>query len=74
MKVAFDIDLMRPGCALLQAGLDCGTAIAHHFPPESWLLAPTPGLRVYELTEEQLPKLVKKVLDRIEIRKSGEHW
>lgn len=66
MKVAFDITLMRPGCALIQAGLGCGTSIAHHFPVESWLLFPTPDLKVYDLTEEQLPKLIEKVKARLE--------
>jgi hypothetical protein len=62
MKVAFDLELMRPGCALLQAALGAGTSIAQHFPVESWLLFPTPGLKVYELTDEQLPKLVEMVV------------
>ena len=61
MKIAFDVEQMRPGCALLQAGLGCGTSIAHHFPVESWLLAPTEGLKVYEVTEAQLEKLVGMV-------------
>lgn len=61
MKIAFDIELMRPGCALLQAAMGCGTSIAHHFPVESWVLTPTPGLKVYEITEHQLPKLVAMV-------------
>lgn len=58
MKIAFDPKEMRPGCALIQAALGCGTSIAHEFPVGSWLLAPTPELGVYEVNEVELSKLV----------------
>lgn len=59
MKIAFDADLRRPGCVLLQAALGGTPELASHFPTESWLVAPTPGLRLYEVTEDQLEILVQ---------------
>jgi hypothetical protein len=49
---------MKPGCVLLQASYGCESCIAHEFDTRDWLLAPTPDLKVYEVTEEQLKKLV----------------
>jgi hypothetical protein len=60
-RIAFDIEEMRPGCVLLQAILGGHTQIAHEFETRDWLLEPTPGLRVYEVTKEQLAQLVVKV-------------
>ena len=61
MKIAFDIDEMKVGCVLLQATFDCPSEIAHRFDTDKWLLAPTPGLQVYDITEDQLDQLVDKV-------------
>ena len=61
MKIAFDINEMKPGCVLLQATFDCDPHIAHKFKTEHWLLAPTPEMKVYELTPQQLEILVDKV-------------
>lgn len=61
IRIAFDIKLMRPGCVLLQVALGCRSRIAHKFPVESWLIAPTPDLRVYEITDEQLSRLIARV-------------
>lgn len=60
MKIAYDAKLKRPGCVLLQASFGCVEPnLADLFPIDSWLLAPTPDLRVYSLKEDQLSKLVK---------------
>lgn len=59
MKVAFDIELMRPGCVLVAAALGADTEPCAHFETETWLLAPTPGMRVFETTPEQLRRLVE---------------
>jgi hypothetical protein len=65
MKIAFDIELMRPGCVLLQASYGC---LCHelelYFPTETWLTAPTAGLAVYDVTEPQLQKLSEFVKHR----------
>ena len=59
MKIAYDTELMRPGCVLLQATLGCDYHLAHEFETQYWLLAPTDNLRVFELTKDQLKRLVK---------------
>ena len=61
MKIAFDIELMKPGCVLLQASLGGDPQLASRFDTRHWLLYPTPNLRVYEVTEEQLNQLVQIV-------------
>lgn len=38
--------------------------IANDFKTESWLLAPTPGMKCYEITPEQLKMLVTRVNER----------
>ena len=72
MKIAFDVEQMKPGCVLLQAALGCDHILAHRFPAESWILSPTPNLRVYEVTEEQVPMLVEKVMAHQAEPRSGE--
>lgn len=64
MKIAFDVEEMRPACVLLQAAFGCETKVANKFPVETWLLAPTPNMRVYNATPEQLEALVKKVEEK----------
>lgn len=61
MRVAFDLHLMRPGCVLVAAGMGADTEPCAHFETDTWLLAPTPGMKVFETTPEQLAKLVEMV-------------
>jgi hypothetical protein len=58
MKVVYDAVLKRPGCALLQAALGGTNGIADLFPLDSWLLAPTDDLRLYEINEGRLGQLI----------------
>lgn len=59
MTILYDITLMQPGCVLLQAAAGCVVPeFSTKFPTECWLLSPTPDMKVYECTEEQLQKLV----------------
>lgn len=60
MKLAYDYDLERPGCALLQALHGANRLLAHRFPVDSWLQFPTPTLKVYEITPAQLDLLVQR--------------
>lgn len=60
MKIAYDTELMRPGCALLQAALACDLYVVYNFPPETWLTYPTEALKVYEVSKEQLKTLVER--------------
>lgn len=59
-RIAYDVKLKRPGCVLLQAALG-GDAhlVGRKFTHETWLLHPTDDLHVYEVTDDQLEKLVK---------------
>lgn len=59
MRIVYDATLKRPACALLQAVLGGDGGVANHFDSEDWLIAPTPGMHTYEVTPDQLKKLVK---------------
>ena len=61
VKIAFDIDEMKVGCVLLQATFGCPSEVASRFDTKHWLLAPTPGLKVYEINDDQLNQLITKV-------------
>ena len=66
-QIAFDVKLGRPGCALLQASMGglTGDAFAMNFPPETWLLHPTPNMGVYPIAgEHQLKQLVAMSIAR----------
>lgn len=58
MRIAFDPELRRPACPILQAAHGCDPHMAHPFPCEAWLVAPTPGMAVFDATDEQLESLV----------------
>ncbi len=64
MKIAYDTKLMRPGCAILQSALGGSPEVKTLFPAETWLQAPTPDMNVYEVTPDQLEKLVKMTEER----------
>lgn len=59
--LVFDCELMRPGCALLQATYNATPGIASLFRSETWITFPTSGLKPYSLSKEQLAKLVDLV-------------
>jgi len=44
---------------LLQAAMGADSDLAHRFPSESWLVAPTPDMTVREVTEDQLEILIE---------------
>ena len=66
INIVYDAKLKRPGCVLLQASYGCSSGLAHKFPLDSWLVAPTPDLKKYQVTEEQLEKLVAITKDNHE--------
>lgn len=59
MKVLYDTKLMRPGCVLMAAVFSANTHAPQKFDTRDWLLSPTPDMKVYETTPEQLTQLVK---------------
>ena len=60
MKIAYDIKLMRPGCALIQAVMGgAPNEITLRFPLESWVKGGSPDMKVYQVNYEQLEQLIK---------------
>lgn len=59
MVIAYDIEEMKPGCAIIQSDLGATSGIAGHFDSRHWLTAPTPGMRLYPVTPDQLAQLVE---------------
>jgi hypothetical protein len=57
--LVYDLKLRRPACALLQAALGGSGGVAGQFPTEHWLLAPTPDLKPYEISDEQLKEVIQ---------------
>jgi hypothetical protein len=57
--LVYDMKLRRPGCALLQAALGGSAGAANRFPTEHWLLAPTPDLKPYQISDEQLAEVIR---------------
>ena len=64
MKIAYDINLMRPACVLVAAGAGGDSSLAHEFNVDDWLLSPTDDLRVYDVTDDQLKQLVQMTENR----------
>lgn len=62
--VAYDCVLDQPGCVNVAAGMGADTTVPQLFPNKSWLLAPTPDMRVYETTPEQLALLAERLVTR----------
>lgn len=59
--VVFDTKRMRPACALLQTAMGGTPGLANLFSSECWLTHATPDLKAYEITDEQLAKLVARM-------------
>jgi len=58
-KIAYDVKLKRPGCAIIQAGYGCDPQVVAGFDSRLWLVAPTPDMKVYPLTDDaQLRQLI----------------
>lgn len=57
--IVFDLVKRQPACVLLQVAYGGSPGIAHMFPAECWLLAPTPDMRAYEIPEDELKRVVE---------------
>jgi hypothetical protein len=56
--IAYDTELNRPGCAIVQATMGATPGIANSFDERTWLVSITDAMRVYPVTDEQLAILV----------------
>jgi hypothetical protein len=65
-RIVFDTKLERPACVLLQVGLGGDPKLAHLFPTETWLLAPTPDMHAFPYEDWMLPQLLAKAARAIE--------
>jgi hypothetical protein len=69
ITIVYDVDLMRPACVLIQRlyGANISTEdLAMLFPAGSWLVAPTPGMRGYRVTREELEQMGRVTKERSE--------
>lgn len=62
-RIAYDMELKRPGCVLLQAVMggfvSDGTNPANHFNSDLWIIDSMDGLKVYDVpTKEMFSKIV----------------
>lgn len=66
MRIVYDCTLKRPGCALLQAfgGTVPSDRFAMLFDNKDWLFAPTPDMKTYQVTEDQLERVAKITRER----------
>lgn len=70
MTIAFNVEKRRPGCVNLQAVFG-GTVpeFSRHFDNKTWLLSPE-GIKLYRVTREQLPHLVKMAEEAVRSKRS----
>ena len=59
--IAYDPQLKRPGCAIIQAAL--GSTLPRNqfdkFDSHNWIASPTPGMALMRVTQEQLDQLIE---------------
>jgi hypothetical protein len=58
-KLVYDLSLKRPACAILQIAYGGDLGIAAGFPTEHWLLAPYADMNVYQISTEELAKVIQ---------------
>ncbi len=60
--IVFDAVLKRPACVLLQACMGGNNhVVAELFDPKTWLIAPTPDMKLYRVSQEELGMLAQMV-------------
>lgn len=66
IPIMYNVETRQVGCAILQGAYGCNPALSSlYFNTESWQLAPSEGLKKYEVTKEQLQFLADK---------TNKHW
>ena len=58
-RLVYDLKKMRPACAILQAVLGGDQGMANNFPSEHWLINPTPDMKAYEISNQELAKVIE---------------
>ena len=59
VTIAYDVELKRPGCAIVQRALGGSISNEDLHRMDNWLTAPTPAMRLYTLTDrDQLERLI----------------
>lgn len=61
IQILFNIKTMKIGCPLLQAALGGNKNICHSVDPEYWQIDPSPDLKLYNITEDQLKTLLGRL-------------
>jgi len=67
IRLAYDVQLRRPGCVIVQATVGAGrdgARACQAFDCRHWLLAPTPGMQVMTVTRDQFHQLVDMSLGK----------
>lgn len=59
-KILFDAKLMKVGCVILQSFCGGDRKLCNEL-SDHWLTSMTPDMKVYNITEEQKPILIRKV-------------
>lgn len=62
VTIAFSTEQRRPGCVIVQAAMGAtiaNTELERWFPAETWLLAPTDDMQVYQVTFDQMKQLAE---------------
>ena len=61
LTIVFDVELRRPACAIVNAVLGGDHAAPMYFDPETWLVAPTPGMRPFRVRRETIESVAKQL-------------
>jgi hypothetical protein len=69
-KIVFDCILKRPGCPLIQAAMGGDVSLVkQEFHGDTWLTFPTEGMKLYPVSETQVPQLVGIAEQAVGLRK-----
>jgi hypothetical protein len=61
IPLLFDLKLRRPGCVLLAAAYGANSHAVQRFNSEQWLTSPTPNMKIYSVTMDELKQIAAKV-------------
>lgn len=61
MRVLVDLKQMKVGCVLIAAAYGADTELPKSLDTKHWITYPTPDLKIYEATAEQVDQLKRKL-------------